>query len=371
MAFQVKDFVSITASMINWMRATTRRVSDYNIGSVVRTMLEAVAAEIDELYQQFFIGVKEAIPVSVYNSFSFEKLAAISANGLIRVTLTPSDTAGLISAGTTFSATGLPTTYTSLTDVVVGIGMSFVDVSVKADAAGSIGNISALQEFTLNPAPDNFVSATNLSGFASGVDAETDDERKIRFAAYIASISRSTNAALRYGMSTATLVDSDGNITERVATAITVEPYLDDSNQPIAKVDCYIHNGVGGTSTALLARTTEIVDGYYDANGVAVAGYKAAGIKTTVFIAAEELVSVTGELVPEAGFDEPTLITNATTTVYAYLQNLPIGGTAVLAEIIYLIKDIDGVYDFQPSLPAANVTVDKTKKLMPGSINIT
>ena len=371
MAFQVKDFVSITASMINWMRATTRRVSDYNIGSVVRTMLEACAAEIDELYQQFFIGVKEAIPVAVYNSFSFEKLAAISASGLVRVSLTPSDTSGLISAGTTVSATGLPTTYTSMTDVVVPIGASYVDISVKADTAGTIGNIAALQDFTLSPAPSNFVSATNLTGWASGVDAETDDERKIRFAAYIASISRSTNSALKYGMSTATITDANGNITERVATAITVEPYLDDSNEPIAKVDCYIHNGVGGTSSALLAMATKIVDGYYDADGAAVPGYKASGIKTTVYIADEVIVNVVGTLVALPGFDKPSLITAAESTVFAYLQALPIGMEAVLSEIVRLVKDADGVYDFQMSAPTDNVAVIKTKKLMPGSINIT
>lgn len=357
--------------MINWMRATTKKVTDYNIGSIVRTMLEAVAAEIDELYQQFFIGVKEAIPVSVYNSFSFEKLAAISAGGLIRVTLTPSGTAGIISAGTTFSSPGLPTTYSAQTDVVVAIGASFVDVSVRADTPGTIGNISALQTFTLSPSPSNFVSATNLTGFASGVDDETDDERKIRFAAYIASISRSTNAALAYGMSTSALYDTNGNIIERVATAVTVEPYLADSNQPIAMVDCYIHNGVGGTSSALLARTRQIVDGYYDVNGIAVPGYKASGIKTTVYAAVEQLVNVTGALTPEAGFDEPTLIAAATSTIAAYLQSLPIGATAVLAEITYLVKDIDGIYDFQMSVPSANVTVANNKKLMPGSINIT
>jgi len=357
--------------MINWMRATTKKVTDYNIGSIVRTMLEAVAAEIDELYQQFFIGVKEAIPVSVYNSFDFDKLPSVYASGLVRVTLTPSATATLISAGTTFAADGLSTTYTSLNDKTAAIGASFIDVTVRADISGSIGNIAALQSFALSPAPSNIVSATNLNGFSSGVDAETDDERKIRFTAYISSISRSTNAALQYGMSTATILDANGNIIERVSTAITVEAYLEDPNAPIAKVDCYIHNGVGGTSAALVALATKIIDGYYDSNGVAVPGYKASGVKTTVFAAVEQLVNITGTLDVEAGFDEPELIISAQSTIFAYLQGLPIGQPAVLSEIVYLVKDLDGVYDFKMTVPAANVAVVKNKKLMPGSINIT
>ena len=50
--FQIKDFASITASMINWLRANTTKVTDFNVGSVVRTMAEASAAEMEELYLQ-------------------------------------------------------------------------------------------------------------------------------------------------------------------------------------------------------------------------------------------------------------------------------------------------------------------------------
>src|SRR3546814_7934576 len=87
MAFQTKDFVSIVASMINWMRSTQSKITDFNIGSVARTMVEAPAAEIDELYQQFFFGLKEAIPVSVYQSFDFEPIEAVPAAGLVRISI--------------------------------------------------------------------------------------------------------------------------------------------------------------------------------------------------------------------------------------------------------------------------------------------
>lgn len=357
--------------MINWMKATTKKITDYNIGSVVRTLVEAVAAEIDELYQQFFIGVKEAIPVATYNSFSFDKLEAIGASGLIRVTITPSATPTVIQAGTTCAGEGLVSTYTSLQDTTIATGSSFIDITVSADTPGTAGNISENQVFTLTPSPGNFVSATNLSAFASGRDAETEDERKIRFASYIDSISRATNSAIRYGLSTVNIKDTAGNIIERVATGITVEPYLDDPNQPIALVECYIHNGVGGTTPALVAEATKIITGYYDVNGVAVPGYKASGIPTPVYAAEEVLVNVTGAITAEAGYDKPTLVTNAVSTIYAYLQGLPIGMPALVAEIIYLVKDIEGVYDFDLVLPAANVAVLNKRKLMPGSISIT
>jgi uncharacterized phage protein gp47/JayE len=52
------------------------------------------------------------------------------------------------------------------------------------------------------------------------------------------------------------------------------------------------------------------------------------------------------------------------------LQGLDIGDTAVLSEIIKLVKEIAGVYDFTLSLPAANVTSTTTEKIMPGTITI-
>ncbi|MFJ2528444.1 baseplate J/gp47 family protein [Pseudomonas helmanticensis] len=368
--FQIKDFVSITASMLNWMRASTHRITDYNVGSVARTLVEAPAAEIDELYQQMFIGIKEAIPVATYATFNFDALPQISAAGPIRVQVTPG--AGeLIAAGTTFSGTGLATTYSALADVVIEPGASFVDVTVAADNGGVIGNIPKNQAFTLTPSPGNFVSASNLSAFSSGTDAETPDERKLRFASYINSIARSTVAAITYGLTTANRKDKAGNIIEHVASAAVVEPYLLDPNEPIALVNCYVHNGTGSTSAALVAIAQKIIDGDYDINGNPVPGYKAAGIPAHVYAATELLVDVEGNLSVQSGYDEPTLVKAAISAINSYLLGLGIGEDVLSAEIIRIVKSLDGVYDFALTSPDANIAASKSQKIMPGALNIT
>lgn len=368
--FQVKDFISITASMINWMRASTNRVTDYNVGSAARTMMEAPAAEIDELYQQMFIGIKEAIPVSTYNTFDFDQLPAFSAAGLVRVQLTPG-TAGLIAAGTTVSGVGLTSSYTVLADVVVPDVASYVDISVAADVPGTVGNIAQGQALTLTPSPTGFVSATNLAAFSSGAEKETDDERKLRFAAYITSLARSTVAAIHYGLGTAYLTDAEGNIIEHVESSEVIEPYLADPNAPVAQVDCYIHNGTGSTSSALIAQAQRIIDGYYDDTGTAVPGYKAAGIPVNVYAAAEVAVNVTGNLSALVGYDEPTLVALAVNSVAAYLLGLAVGAEVQIAEIIRIVKSLEGVDDFALTLPVANVAISGSQKAMPGSLNIT
>ncbi len=55
MAFQIKDFTSIVASMVNHMRGTQKKVTDFQKGSVARTLVEAAAVENEELYLQMFL----------------------------------------------------------------------------------------------------------------------------------------------------------------------------------------------------------------------------------------------------------------------------------------------------------------------------
>ena len=370
MAFQIKDFVSITASALNWMKSATTKVTDFNVGSIVRTMIEAVAAEIDELYQQYFIGLREAIPVSVYNSFDFEAIEAASANGLVRVTVS-SGTAILIPSGAQFSVAGKSVTYTNASDVTIPAGATYVDVQVAASTQGSVGNLAAGQTFTVSPTPDRFVSATNTAAFVSGQDAETPDERKIRFNAFIASLNRGTVAAIEYGLKTVTRIDSAGNIIERVATTSIVEPWLTDSAQPVGLVNCYIHNGVGSTSAALLLRARQVIYGYYDDQGNAVPGWKAAGAKVEIYAATESSQNVTATVTIEAGYAQADVIAEVKNAITNYLLELPIGSTAIWAEIIAIAMSVEGVSNFVMTVPASDVTALASVKILPGTLNIT
>lgn len=349
MAFQIKDFASIAASSINWMKTATKKVTDFNIGSVVRTMIEAIAAEIDELYQQMFIGLKEAIPVSVYNSFDFTAIEAVPAGGLIRVVVTSSASSVLISAGTNFTTVGKQVTYTSTEDKTIAAGNTFVDVPVVATTSGLVGNIAAGAAFTPSPTPSNYVSASNPTAFINGVDQETDDQRKLRFNDYIASLNRGTVKALDYGLKTTVLYDALGNEIERVVLTSIVEPWLTDSAQPISLVNCYIHNGSGGTSSALVLRAKEVLYGYYDALGNAVPGWKAAGVKVEVFAASELSLSVAGALTPVAGYSEPALLTAAATAASEYIKGLGIGVKFQVASLIDAVMSIEGVANFVPA----------------------
>jgi uncharacterized phage protein gp47/JayE len=368
--FQIKDFPSITASAINWVRATTKKVTDFNIGSVVRTMIEACAAEIEELYQQMFIGLREAIPVSVYNSFDFAALDASPTSGLVRVTVTPGATSVSVSAGSKFTIDGRPIFYTATTDVVIDAGNTFADVPVVASANGADGNIAAGQVFSLQPAPSTFLSATNLADLINGRDTETDEQRKLRFREFIAALNRGTARAIEYGVREfCNLNDSAGHLIERAQFVSVIEPWLTDKTRPVGLVEVYIHNGSGATSAALVSRARDVVYGYVEPTTQnKVPGWKAAGIQANVYACTEQYVNMYGVVTELSGFDHTTVADAVTAAVQQYILELDIGAPALVAEIIAAAMAVDGIYNFTLTLPAADVQPADSVKLMPGYV---
>ena len=366
--------------MINRMKSTQSQITDFNIGSVARTIVEAPAIEIDQLYQQMVNGLIEAIPVSVYQSFSFPPLAALASTGNIQVTIASSLTSTDIPAGTLFASTVTSNTYASTVDVIIPPATTTASIPVAATTTGAATNLVVDVSFTLTPSPAGFISATNLAPFANGQDTETPAQQLVRFNAYIASLPRGIIAALTYGMSLTNVQDANGNVIELVKFSSVIEPWVTDDTQPVSTVNCYIHNGVGSTSDALLAATQAVLYGYY-LNGTPVPGYKAAGVKTTIYKASEVDVAVSGVITALAGYSKPDtvvngvtvpgLITLATAAVYAYLLALPLGGSALMAEITALVMGIKGVYNYVPTLPSADATSTQLQKLMPGTITLT
>ncbi len=348
MSFQIKDFASITASIINLMKVATQKITDFTEGSIARTIIEAPAAEIEELYLQMYLGIKDAIPVATYNTFNFQALAAAPATGLIRVTVTAQTVQQTIGAGAQFSSSQTSNVFTATNGVTIPVGATYVDVPVAATSPGAASNVGAGLTWTVSPAPAGFVSASNAAAFSTGTDAETPSARAARFAAFIASLDRGTVAAIQYGLSTVAILDAAGNITERVALSQIVEPWIADNTQPISLVNAYIHNGVGSTSAALMSQAQQVVYGYYS-NGVPIPGWKAAGVNVQTYIATEVPINIGGTLAPVAGYTDAAIDADANAAASAYILGLGIGVPFLVDDLIGAVKAVQGVADYTPA----------------------
>lgn len=370
--FQIKDFVSIVAGMVNYLRGTNSEITDYNVGSVARTMTESVAQEVDEVYQQFLNGIREAIQTAIFKGFSFPAEAAEAANGVIRVNVTPGSAAVTIAAGSVFvRGDDASITYTSNSAATIAAGASYADIVATCTTTGSAGNCSAGTSFTLQTAPSTFVSAAATADITNGSDAETVDEQLIRFSEYISTISRGPEATLIYGAKTTILYNSAGLAKERVRLAKPVMPYAGDTNLSPALMQLYIHNGVGSTSDELVTACQKVIDGYYDDAGDPVIGWKAAGVVVTVTKATEILLAVAGAMTIDTDLtDEDTARSAVTAAISNHISGLGIGAMLRVSDLIKLARAVTGVIDFVPTSPTANQSPSATAKLMPGAITI-
>ncbi|MBN3839266.1 baseplate J/gp47 family protein [Burkholderia sp. Ac-20349] len=371
MAFQVKDFASIAASCVNYLKSVQTAITDFRIGAVARTLMEAFAAEAEELYQQMFVGLREAIPVAIYSSFNFPKLAAVPASGNVRVTIAAQATDLTIVAGTIFAPTALSLTYASQSNAVIPAGQTYADVYVVCTSTGSAGNLAPGTPFSMQPQPAGFVSAANTGQFLTGTDAETDAQQKARFISFIESLQRGTVGAVRYGLSLATISDANGVVTEQVIASNVVEPWISDNTQPVGYVQAYIHNGVNGASAALIAQASKILYGYYRTDGTAVPGYKAAGARVDIFAATVLNLNVTAVITVAAGNIASSVQASVQTAIQNYLTGLSVGQPALFATIIQLAMDTPGVANFALSSPAADTAASVSQKIMPGTMNLT
>ena len=372
MAFQIKSFVSIVASMVNYARTTTQKWSDYNRGSKVRTILECSALEIEELYQQMVNGLVEAIPTSVYLTFSFGLLPAKATSFPVQVNFSANNADQTISAGTVLTRSDQAVSYTVAADTAVPANSITASVLVVATVDGVSGNCPPNTTFTMSPTPAAFSSAVALSGGNNGSDLETEAGRFARFTAYIQTLTRGTVPALNYVLSTAALYDASGGIIEQVKLKLVVEPYVTDNTQPVGLVNCYIHNGVGNTSAALVTQALQVVNGYYDASGNGIPGYKAAGVQVTVAAASEQSEVVTGVIEIDAHTDGPTAVAAAVALLQAYMLGLPIGAPYIAAKATALVMSVPGVTDWLPAAPMADIATSGINyKIMPGVITLT
>lgn len=275
MGFQLKDFVSISASMTNYAKATQDALTDFNVGSVNRTILESSAIEIEELYQRIFSGLMEAIPTAIYRAFQFDLLQAQVAHGTLLVTYYAPPMADFtVPSGTAFKASANDKTYLTTEDVLVQAGSAVSYLMVACSESGASGNLEAgtlleAANYRL-PAGATVVSAAILNG----TDSESDTERLARFQDFILSLNRGTLHSVLYAASKAARRSQSGVVLETVTK-------IGKREQP-GFVDIYIWGSNGLPSDALVSDAQSQVDGYIAEDGTYVLGYAPAGVLVSV-----------------------------------------------------------------------------------------
>ncbi len=364
MTFQLKNFVSIVASMINVARASQNKITDFSVGSVARTLMESPAVEIEELYLQMFLGLQDAIPVSIYQAFGFGIVEDRPSGGLLSATF-PELVEGLvIPKGSVFEVPGSALVFHSTETISVAAGGTHASIPVVCASAGTVGNILA-DSITDGAGLARFPIGslfTNLP-FTTGMNAESEIERKTRFANFIASVARGTIDSIRYCAAAATVLDGDGLVQEYVSRV--------GIDEHTGYLLVYIYGSLDVPSTALLNKVQSSIDGYVDiSTGNKINGYRPAGVSVSVLPMLERYISI-GLSVSTRYASQMTdeLFAEIVNAIEKLIISVEPGSVLRADEITGCVLSIDGVItcNFTNN---HNEVCGQFERLVPGAISV-
>ena len=371
--FNLKHFEQITASMINWMASMQAIITDFNVGSATRTLLEATAMELEELYYRIFSGIQASIPQEVFQAFDFPPIAASPATVTVTFGRTAADPVNdyLVPSGT-LVATADGVSFQTVSDVTLLKNTTSISASAVAVNSGVSGNVAANSITVLKGAVVGIQTVTNPAAATGGVDQETLSSQQIRFSQYVSSLARSPIDGVIAGAMSSQLIDGvSGRVTERVMFASLVEPYLNDSTQPAGICNLYIDNGGGSASGALVAQTQQIIDGYVDPTLGPVMGYRAAGVIVNVYAVTPISQSVTATITPASGYVFSDLQSSVQSAVGSFFNALPIGETIRWSQLMASIMAVPGVESCSIAVPSGDVTCLASQRIRLGTVSIT
>lgn len=361
MPFQIKDFVSIVAAQVNHARGVTNKITDFQPGSVARTLMEAPAVEVEELYMQMLLGLRDAIPTAAFLPFGFERLPPARAHGFVSVSLSPAPTEPIaIPLGTNFRTTD-GRVFTSTEALSWAAGVSVVRVPVQSTVIGAVGNVSAGGVVSTTLPGSGYVVSN--SAITTGRDLETDPERESRFADYVRSLSRGTMAACRYAARLAVVLDQDGGVTEYVTRLGEIEDR--------GYVRFWVYSSVGVASAALVARAQQLLDGYRADDGTIVPGFRPAGVQVDVLAMVERAVPLTAQVSMYPGYTLTTAVRQSIADQFATaIRAVPPGETLFLKSLVEEMLAVDGVRLIVPN-STENIACAAGEALTPGVLTLT
>ncbi len=364
MSFQIKDFASIAAAEINHARAVTDKITDWAPGSVARTLIEAPAVEIEELYLQMFLGLRDAIPVATFLSFGFDRLPAMRAHGFASVSITPAPVDPIeIPEGTLF-ATDDGRNYLSTEAVTWAAGQPLVRVPIACTVAGLVGNLApgVITSSSLFDVGNGYVISN--AAITTGRDPENDAEREARFSDFIQSISRGTVVACRYAARQARVFDADGNIYEYVTRS--------GIDETPGRVSIYIYSSRGEASPELIAAAQLLLDGTRDDEaGTITPGYRSAGVRVDILPMLERAVPFSIQVAMLDGYSLTTAVEQDLQDVFAtVLSSVGPGQTLYIGSMIEALLAVPGVLRVVPQ-STENIFCEIDEALIPGTFTVT
>lgn len=350
MSLSIRDFDTMVEAILDRIIAADVGITDRGRGSVIRTLIEAIIAEIDIQYYTLD-GIYNAI--SDFDTASGEDLdnmisilgvvrnPATKAIGIVRFQRsTPYGSDIPIPIGTV--VTTRPDANNNIVEFITtssGIllaGETYVDINIEAVESGSI-YISPGQVTVMSVPVINIESVTNTIAIDSGTDEENDDQLRNRTQLVIGGMGKATSDALR-----GAILDID------TIESVTV---VDNAR------------GIGTVDIVVVGSTMPLPQLTLDEINIVINNTKAAGIDVNIISPTIVPINITISTTVNRDI--------AGNAILSYISLLSTGGKFIINQMEKMILS-EGVItdDITTSSPSSNVTCTESEIIRAGIITI-
>lgn len=220
MAITFKDFNTLVSDQVASLQAGARILLDYTVGSVIRSIVEAnasIALWMQSLMASLLQAMRASTAVasdldSWMADYGVTRLAAAFASGNVTFSRFTTTQQAVVPVGAVVQTADGSQKFTVTLDstnaaysaglggYVIGIGVASVNVPVLAQTAGILANVVIGGINSIAGSIVGVDTVSNASAFTSGAAAETDAALRVRFVAYVASLSKATKTAVAFAV---------------------------------------------------------------------------------------------------------------------------------------------------------------------------
>ena len=371
MAPQIKTYTELVSSMLTAIGERTG-LTNFNIGSVVRTITEVIAEVLGELYafgaemlKQGFLDTATGIWLDrKAQEYGLERKPAIKTEGHVlyarpqaKNTNIPIPTGSIVT--TPKDQSGKEYRFFTTEDAILESGQISVQVPVIAESAGS--------SFNVGPA-----SITKMKTYINGISSVTNDTDWIA----IVGVDEESDAELRQRCFLAwEELSQGGTAAAYVSWALSVpgvkSAFVDDTlPRGEGTVDVYIMGEAGPPDSALIDAVQLVVDANRPITADAL-------VRAPVMVS----VPISFRITPRSGFDTTTLdqeIRRRLSVFFGDIEDptlgippLGVGKDIIVSQLIGLVMAIPGVYSVDIEQPTGDVAIAPNEFPELGSVIIT
>lgn len=346
MGLKIKSVTQLFNSLTTWITTGSDKLTDFTVGSALRTLCEAIALQLEEFYFDIRQNVEFAIQSAIYSAFGFDLIEGNAATGTVTVYFREALTRDtILPVGMMFSgvkSNGKVVYFQSVQDTYVYSGATEAMVLVQCTEIGEVGNVEMNLITIMTSCPSIIESVTNSQAIMNGVNEETPAERKARFREYIESLHRCTADAIAYGLKR---VEGVGSV------------WVDDSY--IGYVRVYVCDSKGQLPSDLKASCEAVAD-----------EWRAAGIEIEIMASVPVPQDLDITLVVPDDLIINDYLTKWYGTVTEFLNSFKVSEDFYISDLVTLLKTVYGDLIVTMNVKGKNCMTDNFEKIIAGNITI-